>query len=79
MYSLARSATRGGLLLPRLNSRGYRQVTLCRYGRLTTVTVGRIVLATFVGPPPQGGMRALHGPGGPQDDSLGNLRWGLRF
>ncbi len=73
---MPRSATRGGLLIPQLNSAGYRVVRLSRYGRVATVTVGSVVLLTFRGPPPWPGMRARHGPGGPRDDSLGNLRWG---
>lgn len=76
MYSLPRSATRGGLLTPQLNTAGYRFVRLYKYGRVVTVTVGSVVLLTFRGPPPRPGMRARHGPGGPRDDSLGNLRWG---
>jgi hypothetical protein len=72
---MPRSATRGGLLIPQLNSRGYRQVALCRYGLVTVHLVGRIVLLTFAGPPLPG-QRARHGPGGPRDDSLPNLWWG---
>lgn len=72
--SLARAATAGGLLIPQLNSAGYRTVRLCRYGRVETVTVGSIVLMTFRGP--ANGRRARHGPGGKTDDSLPNLRWG---
>jgi NUMOD4 motif len=76
VFSLGRAGTRGGLLIPQLNSRGYRVVLLCKYGRVATVTVGSIVLRTFRGPPASG-QRARHGPGGKADDSLANLRWGL--
>ena len=44
VYSLPRAAAAGGLLHPKLNSRGYYQVGLCKYGRVTQVLVGRIVL-----------------------------------
>lgn len=73
--SLGRTGTRGGLLVPQLNSRGYRVVLLSKYGRVSTVTVGSLVLLTFRGRP-QPGQRARHGPGGKADDRLDNLRWG---
>lgn len=73
VYSLPRAATAGGLLAPQLNSKGYRVVTLSKYGRITTVTVGSLVLRAFRGP--GSGRRARHGPGGKTDDSLGNLAW----
>ena len=73
--SLGRAGTRGGLLVPQLNSRGYRVVLLSKYGRVSTVTVGSLVLRTFRGRP-EPGQRARHGPGGKTDDRLENLRWG---
>ena len=75
--ALARPCTHGGLLKPQLNSAGYRMVRLHKYGRVRTVTVGRLVLETFRWPPPSPASRARHGPGGKPDDSLANLRWGL--
>ncbi len=74
VYSLGRAAAAGGLLTPQVDSAGYRFVRLHRYGRVTTVPVGRLVLATFR--EPAAGRRARHGPGGKADDSLPNLRWG---
>lgn len=76
IYSLGRPSARGGLLKPQPNSAGYRMVRLHKYGRVRTVTVARLVLLTFRGPPPSPGARARHGTGGKQDDSLGNLYWG---
>jgi hypothetical protein len=73
VYSLARAAVRGGLLSPQVNSAGYRFVRLHKYGRVRVMTVGRLVLTAFCGPPL--GRRACHGPGGKADDSLGNLSW----
>ena len=75
VYALGRAATRGGLLKPQLNTSGYRVVRLCRYGRVRTIPVGRLVLLAFSTPAPPGA-RAKHGPGGRLDDSLENLRWG---
>jgi len=72
VYSLARTAVRGGLLRPQVNSAGYRFVRLHKYGRVRTVTVGRLVLEAFRGPV---NGRARHGPGGREDDSLANLTW----
>ena len=74
--SLSRAGTAGGPLDPQVNSRGYRVVRLSKYGTVRTVPVGRLVLLAFRGPPPRPGMRARHGPGGPRDDALVNLRWG---
>jgi NUMOD4 motif len=75
VWSLARPATPGGLLTPQLNSAGYRFVRLHKYGRVQSVTVGSLVLATFR-PVGSSGRRARHGPGGKTDDSLPNLSWG---
>lgn len=77
IYSLARHRSAGGLLKPGLTADGYRFVVLYKYGRARARTVGSLVLETFRGPPPPGA-RARHGDGGRLDDSLGNLRWGLR-
>lgn len=74
VLSLPRASTAGGLLAVQLNSRGYRVVILCKYGRCRTVPVGRLVLAAFRGP--ASGRRARHGAKGPSDDSLANLSWG---
>lgn len=73
VYSMPRAATAGGLLAVQLNSRGYRVVTLAKYGRTRTVMVARLVLEAFDSP--AGGRRARHGPKGRADDSLGNLSW----
>ena len=75
IYSLPRAATAGGQLIPQVNSRGYRQASLSKYGRVRIVGVGRLVLLAFRGPPPRPGMRARH-RGAATDDSLENLYWG---
>lgn len=71
--SLARAGTPGGLLAARLNSRGYRMVTLAKYGRVRTCLVGRLVLEAFDSP--AAGRRARHGPKGKASDSVANLSW----
>lgn len=76
VYSLGRSATRGGLLTPQVNSAGYRFVRLHKYGRVQAVTIGRLVLLAFAGQPTAPSAKAKHGPGGRFDDSLTNLWWG---
>jgi len=75
VFSLARHATRGGLLAPQLNSAGYRFVRLHRYGRVRSVTVGSLVLEAFSWPPPFAHARARH-RAGKLDDGLMNLYWG---
>jgi NUMOD4 motif-containing protein len=75
VYSLPRAAAHGGLLALQINSAGYHIVRLSKYGRVRTVTVGSLVLATFVRPPLPG-ERARHGPRGKLDDHLDNLWWG---
>lgn len=74
VWSMGRAGTRGGLLAPQLNSRGYRVVLLSKYGRVTTVTVGSLVLRAFRGRPLPG-QRAWHGPAGKAVDCLANLSW----
>ena len=73
--SLARSTTRGCLLKVQISPQGYRSVRLSKYGHVTTMLVGSLVLTMFDQPRPKG-KRVRHGPGGKLDDSLGNLYWG---
>lgn len=72
---MPRRATAGGLLSLPVNPQGYRFARLHKYGRVTVMTAGSIVLRTFRGPPGPD-QRARHGPGGKADDSLQNLWWG---
>lgn len=75
VMSLPRETTRGKLLKAQISSKGYRQVGLSKYGKVTIRRVGRMVLETFDKPCPPG-HEACHGPGGQLDDSLDNLSWG---
>lgn len=75
VMSLRRATTPGGLLKYQITPQGYNLVRLCKYGRVTTLLVGQVVLETFVSQRPPG-KRVRHGPGGKLDDSLANLWWG---
>lgn len=57
---------------------GHLQVGLSKQGRNTTFKVHRLVLATFVGPCPEG-MEGCHNNGDVNDNSLENLRWDTRL
>lgn len=54
---------------------GYRRVTLWNEGARTDVSVHRLVLITFVGPPPEG-EQCRHLNGYPGDNRRVNLAWG---
>lgn len=61
-------------LRQRLRRGGYLRVELRNDGRRRDVGVHRLVLEAFVGPcPPE--QECCHGPGGPADNRLENLRW----
>ena len=49
--------------------------TLHKDGHRWTASVHRLVLASFVGPCPEG-KECLHGPAGVADNSVSNLKWG---
>jgi hypothetical protein len=67
----------GRTLKPTPHRQGYRMVTLIdESGKRRSIKVPRVVLLTFVGPPPPGKEDALHGDDDPTNDHLGNLRWG---
>lgn len=66
---------RGRLLRTQALPAGYLQVGLFRDGVRRQVYVHRLVLSAFIGEPPPG-HEVCHGPGGPADNRLANLRWG---
>lgn len=67
----------GRTLKPTPHRQGYRMVTLIdESGKRRAIKVPRVVLLTFVGPPPLGKEDALHENDDPTNDHLGNLRWG---
>ena len=65
----------GRVMRQSTSAAGYRRVNLVREGTHFTQLVHRAVLLAFVGPCPDG-MEACHGPSGPADNRLSNLRWG---
>jgi hypothetical protein len=54
---------------------GYKYVVLRRFGRRESITVHRLVLFAFVGPPPEGHI-CRHLDGDPANNRLSNLCWG---
>lgn len=74
VYSMPRAATAGGLLAVQRNSKGYRVVILCKYGRARMVPVGVLVLEAFVSARPPGKRAKRHGAR--DDDRLSQLYWG---
>lgn len=81
--SLRRQGSRGGLLSPVLRGGagrvGYPSVVLRRPGVRRDALVHRLVAEAFLPPPLPGQTEVLHGPGGPLDASVANLRWGTRL
>lgn len=68
----------GRILGGRKTKKGYIIVGLTRAdGVCVQKRVHRLVLEAFVGPCPEG-MECCHGPGGPSDNRLENLRWDTR-
>lgn len=53
---------------------GYLTVNLARAGKKSACRIHRLVLATFVGPCPEGHV-ACHGDGDRSNNDLANLRW----
>lgn len=66
------------ILAGRRNKKGYIIVALTGDdGKCIQKRVHRLVLEAFVGPCPEG-MEGCHGPGGPGDNRLENIRWDTR-
>jgi hypothetical protein len=57
------------------SSLGYVRVTLHLSGRQSTITVHRLVMQAFVGPPPEG-LEVRHLDGDRTNNRLSNLRYG---
>lgn len=71
-----RSSKFGNMLYAPPNRDGYIRVKLSFNGSRKWF-VHQLVLEAFVGPPPEG-CECCHGPGGPGDNRLVNLRWDTR-
>lgn len=64
------------ILAPRVTRpSGHLRVGLYRDAAIQSAYIHRLVLMTFVGPPPEG-MQGCHGDGDPTNNRLSNLRWG---
>lgn len=66
---------RGRMMTAAAMPRGYLTVSLWREGKQYTRLIHRLVLSTFIGPPPDG-TEALHADGNPANNVLSNLSWG---
>lgn len=64
----------GRILKQSTHRDGHQHVRFSVNGVCTNQPVHRLVLAAFAGPCPPG-MEACHGPGGPADNWVVNLRW----
>ena len=60
------------------NGRRYRRVQLCSDSGPKNYRVARLVLFTFVGPPPLPGMEAAHKDGRRRNNALANLYWATK-
>ncbi len=63
------------MLKPNPNKKGYFFVSLHKDGKQTSHSIHSLVARAFIGECPAG-MEVLHGRGGNQDNSRGNLRYG---
>lgn len=67
----------GRAILPTALRNGYPCVRIRPWGgTIKRFFVHRLVLETFVGPPPMKGMHTRHLDGDPSNNRLENLRWG---
>lgn len=64
-----------GVLPGKLDPRGYRVVGLYAGRKRTFYKVQRLILLTFIGPPPIDTYHASHMNGDPTDNRLANLAW----
>lgn len=63
-----------GKVLAQHPSNGYLHVVFSHEGRVTNHWVHRVIAETFLGPCPEG-KQVCHGPGGPHDNRITNLRY----
>src|SRR5690606_33458839 len=73
--SLPRPHTRGKVLKPIRDKRGYLRVGLSKCGQVRTRLVHHLVLEAFVGPRPEG-QECRHLEGDPSDNRLRMIEWG---
>jgi len=77
VLSAPRRRTRGGVLRPKLNKRGYLAVNLVAEGKQRTHEIHRLVASAFLGPRPEGS-EVRHLDGDSLNCRIGNLSYGTR-
>lgn len=77
VWSRPRQYSKGGVLKPWQDAKGYVWVALSVAGKLRKSRVHRLILETFVGPP-SNGLECRHLDGDPSNNRLDNLVWGTR-
>lgn len=75
--SIARPRTKGGILVQKINKRGYPAVTLVQFGKQDTREVHKLVALAFLGPRLPG-MEVRHLDGDSANCTLANLKYGTR-
>jgi hypothetical protein len=69
---------RRGVLKQRPNRSGYPAVNLYKAGAASTQPVHRVVATTFLSDSYFPGSEVCHNDGNPNNNAVGNLRWGTR-
>jgi hypothetical protein len=65
----------GMIMKPTVNRRGYHFISLFSGKRYYRMTIGRMILMAFVGPPPTPKSQAAHWDGDKANNRIENLRW----
>ncbi len=60
---------------PEISKWGYHVACLCTKGTRQRVTIGRLILTTFLGQPPDKSYQAAHLDGNKSNNTLRNLAW----
>lgn len=66
----------GLVLRPKINRRGYLEVSLQESGKVTSIMVHRLVAMVFLGSPPDGMDLVLHNDDDQRNNHASNLRYG---
>jgi len=69
------NGSKPGRILKSWDNQGYRQIDLCRDGKVHTLALHRIVCTAFHGNPPTPSHHAAHNDGDPSNSDADNLRW----
>lgn len=74
--SLPRTTTKGGILKPRIDRRGYQWVGLSKDGLVRGFSVHELVALAFLGPRPAWATDVRHLDGDPSNNRASNLAYG---